>query len=141
MRVSLKRGRFAPMSAAVLTAAAACVLSCGTTKMYSGPGLPNEEVAVIKGSRTVAGIRIYFSAVDEDGNETVVYRIEVPAGRRKIRIYFGTSEGTVHGMSRTLSFNAEGGHTYQVKGLEHDGKVWIWIEDTYTHETVGGKKP
>ncbi|UCH83656.1 MAG: hypothetical protein JSW50_14570, partial [Candidatus Latescibacterota bacterium] len=74
--------------------------SCGTKKMYPGPELPDEDVAVIKGSRTVAGIRIFFAGVDEDGHDDVVYKIEVPAGRRQIRIYFGTKDGSVRGMSR-----------------------------------------
>jgi hypothetical protein len=129
----------------VLAVVAALVLpffqGCSATKAYSGPDLPDKDVAVIKGSRTVAGIRVYFSTVDEDGNDGVTYKIEVPAGQRKIRLYFGTTDGSVKGMSRTLAFNAEGGHTYQVQGVEHDGKVWIWIEDTYTHETVSGEKP
>ncbi|UCG50937.1 MAG: hypothetical protein JSW58_12150 [Candidatus Latescibacterota bacterium] len=120
---------------------AAVAFGCGTARMYSGPGLPRDDVAVIKGSRTVAGIRIYFSAKDDEGNEQVVYKIEVPAGNRKIRIFFGTTDGEVTGLGRTLSFRAEGGHTYQVKGIEEDGRVWIWIEDTYTHAIVGGEKP
>jgi hypothetical protein len=128
---------FAVTSVVVLPA----LQGCGTTKVYPGPELPDEDVAVIKGSRTVAGIRIYFSTVDKDGNDEVTYSIEVPAGKRKIRLYFGTTDGSVQGMSRTLSFNAEGGHTYQVKGIEHDNRVWIWIEDTYTHKTVSGEKP
>jgi hypothetical protein len=114
---------------------------CGATKVYPGPDLPDKDIAVIKGSRTVAGIRIYFSTVDEDGNDDITYKIEVPAGKRKIRLYFGTTDGRVQGMSRTLAFDAKGGHTYQVQGIEHDDRVWIWIEDTYSHQIVCGERP
>ena len=130
------------MKGCVVLLALGWVLSgCAAHKAYPGPELPDDSVAIVTGSRTVAGIRIFFRGWEKDGSETVVYKIEIPAGRQELRIHFTAPSGTYYRLARTVMFDAEGGHTYQVKGLEWDDKVFIWIEDTYTHEVVGGEKP
>jgi len=114
---------------------------CGARQMYSGPELPDDSVAVVTGSRTVEGVRIFFRGWDEDGNEITVYKIEVPAGRQTLTIHFTAPSGTTYRAGRTIVFDAEGGRTYRVEGVEWDSTIYIWIEDTYTHEIVGGEKP
>jgi hypothetical protein len=109
--------------------------------MYPGAELPDDSVAIVTGSRTVEGVRIFFRGRDEDGKEITVYKIEVPAGRQQITVHFTAPSGAIYRAGRTILFNAEGGHTYRVEGVEWDDRVYIWVEDTYTHEIVGGKKP
>jgi hypothetical protein len=124
-----------------MLAAALLFSACGAKQMYPGPELPDDSVAIVTGSRTVAGIRIYFVGYDEGGEESPVYKIEIPAGERELKVHVTAPSGSYYRLARTISFYARGGHTYQVKGVEWDDKIWIWIEDTYTHEIVGGEKP
>jgi len=117
------------------------VVGCSAHQTYPGPELPDDDVAIVKGSRAVAGVRIFFRGWDEDGNEITVYKIEVPAGNQTIKVHFTAPSGTQYRYGQTVRFVAEGGHSYQIKGLEWDDRVYIWVEDTYTHDVVGGEKP
>lgn len=115
--------------------------ACGAHKMYPGPERPAEDVAVVTGARTVAGVRIFFIGTDGDGNEIPVYKIELGVGRHEINVQVGEAKGTKFPILRTISFDALGGHAYQVKGLDWDKRIWVWIEDTDTGQVVGGEKP
>jgi hypothetical protein len=109
--------------------------------MYEGAELPDASVAIVTGSRTVNGIRIFFRGWDEGGKEITVYKIEVPAGEQRLTVHFAARGGAVYGSGRLITFDARGGHRYRVDGVEWDNKIYIWVEDTYTHEVVGGEKP
>lgn len=124
-----------------LSFAALVTPGCGAHQMYPGAELPDDSVAIVTGSRTVEGVRIFFRGWDEDGKEITVYKIEVPAGRQQLKVHFTAPSGAIYRAGRTVLFNAEGGHTYRVEGAEWDDRVYIWVEDTYTHEIVGGEKP
>ena len=115
--------------------------SCGARKMYSGPERPRDDVAVIEGSRDVGGLRIYFSGTAGDGSEFDAPRIEIRPGRRELRVYFATESSDFIGGYLSIAFEARGGRTYRVRGTEYERSVWIWIEDTWTHEIVGGRRP
>lgn len=101
----------------------------------------DQDVAVIEGSRDIGGIRIYFSGTDGHGNEFDAPRIEIQPGARELRVHFASENSNVIGGYLSVRCEARGGRTYRVRGTKHDGTVWIWIEDTYTHEVVGGRKP
>lgn len=121
----------------------ACLLAvgCGARQMYPGDPLPREDVAVLEGSRTIDGVRIYFAGEDGNGNEFAASRIEIRPGRREIRVHFTTPESNFVGGYLPVQFEARGGHSYRVRGMHYEGSMWIWIEDTYSHEIVGGRKP
>ena len=116
------------------------VAACSTHRAYQG-ALPEEYVATVKGSRSAVGVRIFFKVVESNGEEKVAYAVEVPNGPQKISVHFAMPDGTVSPAPRLLSFYAEGGRTYRVRGADVDQRVWLWIEDTDTHEIVGGIKP
>ena len=124
--------------AVVLAAALLC--ACGAHRTYEGE-LPDDDVAIVTGSRTVTGVRIFFRGWNADGEEIVVYKIEVPAGPQRIKVHFTAPSGTHYRYGRTIRFTAIGGHTYQIKGVEWDDDVYIWVQDMYTHEVVGGEQP
>jgi hypothetical protein len=109
--------------------------------MYEGAELPDSTVAIVTGSRTVDGIRIFFRGWDKSGKEIAVYKIEVPAGEQRLTVYFTAPSGAVYGSGRLITFDALGGHSYRVEGVEWDNKIYIWVEDTDTHEIVGGERP
>ena len=108
--------------------------------MYPGPALSRGDVAIVKGSRAIGGVRIYFAGIDSERNEFAASKIEVNAGKLRLTVHYYDESRAVPAIRRTISFHAGGGHTYQVKAVEH-GTVWIWIEDTHTRAVVGGKKP
>ena len=125
-----------------LTACTGWVLSsCSAHKMYPGPERPDSDVAIVKGSRTVNGVQIFFLGHDKDGKEIPVLKIELTAGHHEISVQVGDAEGTRYPIVRTIAFEALGGHAYQIKGVEWDKRIWVWIEDTDTGYVVGGEKP
>jgi len=114
--------------------------ACGAHRTYQG-SLPESSVATVKGSRSSTGVRIYFVVYNSQGERKIVYTLEVPNGPQKVVVYFATPDGETSDHGVPLEFYADGGHTYQVKGARYDRGVWLWIEDTATHEVVGGRKP
>ncbi len=60
---------------------------------------------------------------------------------KRLTGHFTAPSGTICRSGRTIVFDAEGGRTYRVEGVEWDDTIYIWIEDTYTREIVGGEKP
>ncbi|MFQ5510975.1 MAG: hypothetical protein ACE5EO_03915 [Candidatus Krumholzibacteriia bacterium] len=114
--------------------------ACSPARMYPGPPLPGSKVAIVKGSRMLGGVRIYFAGIDSEGNEFSAAKIEVNSGKLRLTVHYYDESRAAAAIRRTLSFHALGGHTYQVKALEH-GTVWIWIEDSRSGEVVGGRRP
>ena len=106
--------------------------ACSARRMYPGPERPDSAVA---------GVRIFFLGQDKDGKPVPLYKIELAEGHHEINLQVGEAEGTSYPIIRTIAFEAKGGHAYEVKGVEWDKRIWVWIEDTYTHEIVGGEKP
>lgn len=41
----------------------------------------------------------------------------------------------------TLSFQAEGGRTYTVRGVLGEDRAWAWVRDERTREVVAGERP
>ena len=128
--------------------------------MYAGPELPPGEIAIIKPfdnkkeSYTVLFQTYYFvhrtSIVAIDQKETPGRFYAVKPGKHTlaVKVYridtqpssSYTRYPTLASALTVLSFEAEPGHTYVVKG--DGGKPFqlhpkIWIEDEQTHQVVG----
>jgi hypothetical protein len=116
------------------------LIACGTHKTYQDP-LPEAYVATVKGSRAAVGVRIFFRIPKSNGEEDIAYALEVPNGPQRIKVFFSLPNGEVSSVARQLTFYAEGGRTYRVKGADLDSRVWLWIEEEGTDAVVGGIRP
>ena len=124
---------------AVLTTAALLVSGCGTVQTYDGPKRAAHEVAVLK--TNVGELTLDTTWIGQiDGKEFVLAysEVEIMPGRRSLRVNF--KRGFI-ARSATVSLDARAGRTYRLKGVLGSGKLYAWIEDESTGETVAGEKP
>lgn len=123
-------------------------ISCATQKLYEGPDLPEDEIAVI---RTAAidyyGVFIrdtYFTAVDGVATDMFTNQVHVLPGSHSFSVKETTSAGcsgrTEYG---TIGFEAEAEHEYEILMRRANGSqgVFMWVEDLDTEEVVAGFKP
>ena len=102
--------------------------NCGTMKMYAGPELPREKVAVIKSKGPVLihtvdgyklrGFNLYFAV--KPGPHVVVANMW--EGRNIL------SNRPLK--TQTLTFRAEAGQTYAVDGYDPTRSFWIVHEES-----------
>jgi hypothetical protein len=122
--------------------------SCTTSKLYKGPDLPEDEIAVIRTSATdYYGVFIrgtYFTAVDGVATDIFTNQVHVLPGSHSFNVKETTAAGcsarTEYGV---IGFEAEAGHEYEILmgGANGSQGVFIWVEDLDTGEIVAGSKP
>ena len=120
--------------------------SCATSKMYDGPELPREKVAVLKGSTGgIFGNAAGIATVDGRSTGFNDMQVTVLPGKRTLDIEVIYCEGypvqVCHEVPSVLSFEAEAGHTYIAKGKIVSGVANVWLEDAETGEVVAGYEP
>jgi len=123
---------------------ATLLASCGgTIQTYEGPELPPEKVATIQAEPNTIFDQATVYAVD--GVESGFNQINavVLPGEHTIKIRLDKLRGLVsYWTYRTVTLNAEAGHTYIVLGIIiGEDTVFAWIEDKDTGLIVAGNKP
>jgi len=125
---------------ALLAVSAMLVSACGgVMQVYEGPKKPSNEVAIL---RTNVGELTFDTAwVDlVDGRNLIraYSEVEILPGRHSLRIQL--SSGILKA-SRTVSFEAQAGRAYRVRGSLRSGGTYAWIEDDRTREAIAGAQP
>ena len=126
----------------VLLAAGGALLVAGCGGMiqtYDGPRKPAHDVAILKtnvGELTFD--TVWIDLVDGKNLVRAYSEIEVLPGRHSVRIQL--SSGIIR-VSRLVSFEANAGRTYLVKGIILRSGSRAWIEDNSNGEIAGGEKP
>jgi hypothetical protein len=109
----------------------------GMTQTYEGPKKAAGDVAIL---RTNVGELTFQTAwidrVDDKNLVRAYSEIELLPGPHSVRIQL--SSGFLRA-SRTVAFEAKGGHTYRVKGLMGRAGTSAWLEDAATGEIVAGE--
>ena len=121
--------------------------SCTTSKLYEGPDLSEDEIAVVRTDVSyfvgLSSKSMFFDAVDGVAigigtNEVLVmpgphtFKVRVGTGRHLL--FIGTTVSTVPGV---ISFEAMAGHRYEIIMRS----VHIWVEDLESGEIVAGTRP
>ncbi len=122
------------------------VSSCTTKKMYEGPQLPSDKVAIIKsGSGGIFGPTVKIVYVDERSPGFNDIQLAVLPGKHTLEIaVIRGFEFTWIQSAGVLYFEAEAGHTYIVKVEKfflYGSPIAAWLEDAETGEVVAGRKP
>lgn len=129
---------------ALLSCLLVVLVACTTVQTYSGPQLPRDKIAVIKGAwNEYIIVSIVGNLLKVDGQPVSGDEIEVLPGKREVVVFltaFGPGH-TTSGIPQTFSFVAEAGHVYKVDGNWNRGDNQIWIIDEQTKEIVAGRKP
>ena len=131
-----------------LVSAVLTVQGC-VKKMYAGPELPRNQVAIIQTSVPFFGPRAVIWVLDEKQGG---WKIAVHPGKHTLKVYlahcnnfFGVPRlpRCYDGPIDYLTFTAEADHTYFVYGSGgfFSRKEWIWLEDVNTQQVVAGEKP
>lgn len=129
---------------AIVCTVAVLAISCappGIYKLYEGPKLPSEKIAVLKNSP--AGRYIYIELVDgippptTQGNTVYgsyldgSFRIELLPGKHtlSVKYYCSSRVYTTYSIhNQEITFYAEAGKVYTVKGgvvLFHEWEAWV----------------
>ena len=117
---------------------------CTTMQSYEGSKLPPEKVALIKGS---FGLINLASIIEVDGKARgfTEESAEILPGEHAVKIQVRSGWGSIlmpqYIGNKTLSFQANAGHTYRVDGTIKKGDTFAWIVDEATNEVVAGEKP
>lgn len=113
---------------------------CAPARLYSGPRLPKNQVAVI--SMPLAGAQI--TKIDGQPIKLSHYQFELLPGVHSVTVYDAISH-VGHALAKgedTLTFQAEAGHEYEAHAsIIGDGKVVGWIRDTTLGKVVAGRDP
>ena len=116
------------------------ITGCAPVRLYSGPRLPEDQVAVI--SMPIAGAQV--TKVDGQPLKLNSYKFEILPGAHSITIYYSISH-VGHALFEgedTLTFHAEAGHEYRVDAsIVGDGKMAGWIRDGKFGKVVAGQDP
>jgi hypothetical protein len=109
---------------------------CGAVKLYPGPRLPRDQVAVLE----IGNVILY--SVDGKPVDTTG-KVEILPGVHDLR---GNHNAPDYGETlMTYTFTAEAGHRYVFDADYHFGRHFSWrpwVKDTETGEIVGSfKKP
>lgn len=140
----MKRAWSDVLRLALLSCLLVVLVACTTVQTYSGPQLPRDKIAVIKGAwNEYIIVSVYGSVLKVDGQTVSGDEIEVLPGKREV-VVFLTIIGPgqiVSGIPQTFSFIAEAGHVYKVDGNWNRGDNQIWIINEQTKEIVAGRKP
>jgi len=124
----------------LLAASGALVAGCGgMTQTYEGPRKSAHDVAILKtnvGELTFD--TVWIDLVDGKNLVRAYSEIEVLPGRHSVRVQL--SSGFIK-TNRIVSFEANAGRTYHVKGVILRSGSRAWIEDDSTGEIVAGEKP
>ena len=109
---------------------------CGGIKMYPGPKLPADQIAVLR----IGEIKLI--AVDGQGvKQDTMAPIHILPGEHLLRASHNLSGYDEHLISYT--FTAEAGHRYIFSATYEFGRTmkWrAWIKDMDTDETIGQMK-
>ncbi len=132
----------------LLLVVAFTVSGCATKKVYPGPELPREKVAIITHKFFNWGPNIRIAQVDGEQEgffKGIKYYFAVKPGKHRVEVYLrsciiigGTSPITVcrDTPPSILSFEAEANHKYIVHGESFSNPKY-WIEDEQTRQVVG----
>ncbi len=118
-----------------------CLTACGTMKAYEGEPLAPDETAIIKWSSMSGGAKVKSLNGELPGHAT---RAEILPGEHLVNFTHSPNLGLTT-YSKTLSFEAEPGHTYKIRakcgGFVECKPFWAWIEDLGDGSTVAGRRP
>ncbi len=123
---------------------------CTTKLTYTGPQLPPEKVAKLKGTYNfyflLDAVECIIVAVDGESVYGGIWSsgdtVQMLPGKHEVTIeLIWHSYDTHYGVSQTFYFVAEAGHVYKADGNWHGGDNQIWIIDKETGQVVAGMKP
>jgi len=132
---------------AVISLVLSLLFGCGTARLYDGPCLSREKVAILEETH-ISYVPIFWSegieirTVDKTTISVFRSKVEVLPGWHVVVADF--IEGkfpAVRGFHIEGGFLAEAGHTYKVCGRIRIPDSWVWIQDMSTLAVVGGSKP
>jgi hypothetical protein len=124
---------------------------------YSGDRLPPNKVATVSGYSSeflLGGCTVYI--LDIDGKEDrvseseikLLKRVEILPGEHTLTAIMKCHDemtpfltSYTETSSKTISFNVEAGHSYEVGGEIRLRQFYLWVEDRQSKELVGGSKP
>jgi len=106
---------------------------------YEGPRRPAHDVAILKTNVGEATFdTVWIDRVDSRDLVIAYSDIAVLPGRHSVRIQL--TSGFLRA-NEIVSFDANAGRTYHVKGVIRRNGTRAWIEDDSTGEVVAGEKP
>jgi hypothetical protein len=123
------RTRWYPVALVGILAAA----GCGTARinMYSGPDLPQEQLAILE--HTVAGDDVFsISRIDGKAHRTTMARIEqyiLKPGQHEIVFIFQTKGYFSKFVPFKATFNAQPGRKYVAMGRQSGDTILGWVEE------------
>jgi len=123
-----QKSRIVPV---VLLGLSLLAAGCGAMKMYPGPELPRDQVAVLE----IGDVTVYaFDGIPPGGKN----KLQILPGEHEIR--FSHSKAGYGEQPHTYSFAAEAGHAYLFDAdyVVHRTMSWNpWIKDTASGMIVG----
>ena len=118
---------------------------CAIQKTYSGPELPDSEIAVIEeGFMGAFAPRVVISAIDDLERDSMAAYMSVKPGRHMLELNLVSCAGypvviCTNLASKTLVLDAEAGQAYVVRGKFAAQKAVFWIEEDGSNRVVSGQ--
>ncbi len=148
MRRNRLAGKCITLIAVLVMLAPGCtaIFEATAPKVYEGPTLPREEIAVVT-TKFVEDLFIFWPVDTKilaiDGKRVDGKSAEVLPGPHELVLGRGTAGSGFYPITDAsrVHFNARAGALYVARSDWYQSRAWFWVEDDATSEVVGGNKP
>jgi hypothetical protein len=118
---------------------------CATQQAYSGPELPDNEIAIIEeGYMGAFEPRVVITEIDDIKRDRTAAYMSVKPGAHRLELNLVSCTGypviiCTNLASKTLVLDAEAGQAYVVRGKFAAQKPVFWIEEEKSNRVVSGQ--